>query len=239
MNKRIIAVICVMLVLTFVFVGCTKTTYYTDKAGNKHIAYTDENGETVTDKSGAVLIVPTDNSGEQLTDKFGQPVTQVAETTKINTSSDGKSVETVAYTMDIPSGWTLYSDIDDYAQLRYGDEKSRNMIDIKYYTQSYDEVLAEVEKTQKDFSDGIAEQKGKVLIDTKEKTTLKNGEITPVTKFVFLASTSKDGKDVTAGYVFYVFEAGNFTYAIPCTVFSEDEIKSIDFEAVINAINFK
>ena len=239
MNRRIIAVICVMLAITFIFVGCARKKYYVDKAGKKHVALTDESGETVTDKAGNVIVVQTNSSGELVTDKYGDYVTEAADVTKINVSSNGKSVETAAYTINVPSGWVLYKDIDDYAQLHYGSEDSQNKIDLKYYSQSYDEMLKEVESLQKEFVDGITENKGKVLIDTKEETTLKNGEITPVTKFVFLASTANGDENVTAGYVFYVFEAGNYTYAIPCTVYSESDIESIDFEAVINAVNFK
>ena len=72
MKRNIIAVICLMLAVSFIFVSCGKKTYITDKYGETHIAYTDKNGETVTNSNGEAIAVQTDDDGKVVTDARGE-----------------------------------------------------------------------------------------------------------------------------------------------------------------------
>ncbi len=235
MKRNIIAVICVILTVTFIFVGCSKTTYYIDGAGNKHIAYTDENGETVTDGYGNVIIVSTDSAGNTLTDKFGDLVTLPADNTEIHVDRNGKRVESSVYTLLVPDGWVLYSGIEDYAQLRYGDEESDVSVDIQFSRDSYDDMAKLMKSYHKQFVEAVDE----VVINTEEETELRDGEIKPVTKLTFLGSRTVDGNKNTVGYIIYVFNKGMYTFNITCGVHSEDDLKNIDFDTVLDAITFK
>ncbi|MBE6835575.1 MAG: hypothetical protein E7515_04910 [Ruminococcaceae bacterium] len=234
MNRKIIAVICLMLAASFIFASCAKNTKK-DKDGNEYIVYTDENGETVTDKEGSVVVVPTNYQGQPVTRANGELATQTIPVPAINVSQNGKKVDCKAYTLNIPDGWVLYTGIDDYAQLRKGDEDSDIKIDIRYYSEGYDEILKQAKEVKKSFVDNIED----VIVDEEEEITLKNGEISPVTKLSFLGKAEANGKEVTAGFVYYVFQAGGHTYAIPCAAQSEDGFKNTDFQSVIEAIEFK
>ena len=234
MNKKIAAIICLMLAFSFIFASCTKKKIYTDAAGRTYVAYTDENGETMTNSAGQVLVVPTDSSGNLVTNAFGEYESATVSITGINVDSSGKKIESAAYKLTVPNGWILFRDIDDYAQLRYGDEDG-NKVDIQFFESTYEAMVKKVDDIQKSFVENVET----VTIDTKEETKLKDGEISPVMKYTFLGTNTVNGEKVTAGYIYYVFKGGNYIYAIDCIVSSEDEIKNVDFESVIEAIQFK
>ena len=239
MNKKIIAVICVMLVASFLFASCTNKKYFVDDKGKTHVALTDKNGETVTNDNGNVIVIPTEDNGKLITDENGEFVTQeIATQVHIETDNDGKKVETPAYSVETPEGWVLNQELDYYAQFKTDKENNTVTMDIQYSPYSYEDALKEVEKVFKYFNDNVP----KVLESGKEEITIKNGdgEIKPVTKFYFLGETKDDdGKKVVAGLYYYVFTAGKYTYTIPCGTKTEDEYRNTDFESVISAIHFK
>lgn len=239
MNKRIVAVICVMLVASVLFASCTNQKYYVDEKGTTHVAYTDKNGETVTNENGNVIVIPTEEDGALVTEENGEFVTQEIVTQElIKTDEGGKKIETSAYSVKTPDGWVLNQDLESYAQFKPDKENSTVSIDIQYSPYTYEQALKEVENLIKYFNDNVT----KVLESGKEEITLKNGdsEISPVTKFYFLGETKdSNGNKVVAGLYYYVFTAGNYTYTIPCGAKTEEEYRNTDFESVISAINFK
>jgi hypothetical protein len=237
MKRNIIAVICLILAATFIFAACTKKNpIYTDIEGKTHIAYTDENGETVTNEYGDIVVVPTDESGNLITEENGELLTQTVEHRKIDVN--GKKVETVAYSMTVPEGWVLNSELDSYAQFKPDKDGSTVTMDINYSPYSYDEALKSAENLIKYFNENVPT----VIENGKEEITIKNGdgEISPVTKFYFLGETkADDGSTVRAGLYYYVFTAGKFTYTIPCGAKTEEEYRNTDFEAVLSSITYK
>ncbi|MBO4338309.1 MAG: hypothetical protein K5755_00935 [Clostridiales bacterium] len=236
MNKRIIAVICVMLALTFVFVGCTRKKYYTDPSGKKHVAYTDENGETVTDSAGRAIIIPTDSRGDLITDKFGDYKTEVVPDDSIVIDANGKNVETGSYTLKVPEGWVLNRDALDYVQLKYGTVDSKITVDIHTSRNSYEDAVNELESIHNNFVDNVEEVKK----NEKKEITLRNGEISPVTLFSFIGTnTLEDGSKGTACYNFYVFNVKGYTFSVICGALDEKDMNNTDFNVVLDAINFK
>lgn len=234
MKRNLIAVICLMLAASLLFVSCSKKKYYVDRNGITNVAYTDENGETVTDKNGSVIVIQTDANGDNVTDKFGDLVTFTVKTAVIDVNSSGNKISCDAYSLEVPSGWVVSPDNRELAQLRYGSEDSDISMELRYYVGiNYEDMVEQGKELIKAFSDNAE----KTVINEQEEIKLKDGKIT-ATKFTYLGAATKDGKEQTAGLIVYVFSAGRFTYAVPCGVFSEDDIKNVDFESVINAVEF-
>jgi len=234
MKSKIVAVICLMLAVSFIFASCSKKKYYVDDKGATYLAHTNDDGETVTDKGGHVLVVPTDSEGNIVTDEFGHYEPQTVSSEGISVDPNGKKVESSAYRLTVPRGWTVYPDIDSYTQLRPKDENSGVKVDIRYTSEKYDKTVDAIAELQKTFVQSAKE----TLIDTKEEVTLKDGDL-PATKFTFLGVADKNGEEITSGFVYYIFSGGSHTYNVFCFVSSEDEINNMNFEEIINAMEFK
>ena len=235
MKRNIIAVICLMLAFSFIFVSCSKNVYYVDNKGVSHIAYTNDNGETVTDKSGNVLVVPTDDEGNVITDEFGHYEPQTVSDQGVNVDENGKGAEAAAYKLTAPKGWEIRNDISSYVQIRPLDENNKTKVDIQYNDQGYDATVEAMVELKKNFVEAAKE----VYIDSKEEVTLKDGEITPATKITFLGLAEKNGEEIVSGYICYIFSHGKYTYNVFCIINSEDDAKHNDFEKIIDAIEFK
>lgn len=104
MEKKIIAVACVLVILAVTLAACgSKYLVITDEHGYTHLAVTDAEGNTVLDENGDIQVYVTDESGDPVTlengayDIGGIPFPSLV--------SDGDTIETPEYTLTMPDGW--------------------------------------------------------------------------------------------------------------------------------------
>ena len=64
MNNKIIAVICVVLMLATVLAACGKKVIIKGKNGQEYVAATDADGSTILNDEGNIIIYVTDENGK-------------------------------------------------------------------------------------------------------------------------------------------------------------------------------
>lgn len=103
MNNKIIAVICVVLMLATVLAACGKKVIIKGKNGQEYVAATDEEGSTILNEAGEIVVYVTDAKGKYVKDGSGERQTNVIPFP--NVISDGKKVETADFVVQVPDGW--------------------------------------------------------------------------------------------------------------------------------------
>ena len=111
MNKKIIAVICVVILMASVFAACGKKPETVKIGGSDVIPVTNEKGELVTDKDGKYAYYVTNEKGEKVTAEDGSPNINYKENIG-NTPIiyNNKMIVTLdeslaKFTFNIPDGW--------------------------------------------------------------------------------------------------------------------------------------
>lgn len=103
MHNKIIAVICVVLMLVTLFAACGKKVIIKGKNGEEYIAMTDDEGNTVLNDAGEIVVYVTDENGKYVEDANGERQTNAV--TFPSLISDGKKVETADFILQVPEGW--------------------------------------------------------------------------------------------------------------------------------------
>jgi len=235
MNKKIIAVICVMLVVTFIFVGCAKKNkIFTDVEGKTHIAYTDENGETVTNEDGDVYVVPTENDGKYVTEEDGSIVTQIADQKDVLTNKSGDQINTIGYTLNLPEGWKI---VNDSSSLELKKEGLDNSAIVQV---NFDKGTSEdIERRVEEFRNAL---KGSSIVEqnfTEKDITLKDGQIKNAKEINIFAEKGEGDSKLSMYIHSYIFVKGNFVYGISCIADSEKDMNSLNINEIINNLTFK
>lgn len=105
MNKKIIAVFCVVILMVSVFSACGKNgLYMQDINGTKQPVVTDENGDIVTDVDGEVAVYVTDANGEKVTAENGDPNINYIKPPKALVNPNN-TVNIDNFKIKIPDGW--------------------------------------------------------------------------------------------------------------------------------------
>lgn len=108
MNNKIIAVICVVLMLVTLLAACGKKVTITGKNGQEYIAVTDEEGNTVLNDDGEIVVYVTDAKGKYVKDENGERQTNAV--TFPNQILGERSIATPQYRLTMPDDWKLGSD---------------------------------------------------------------------------------------------------------------------------------
>lgn len=108
MHNKIIAVICVVLMLVTLFAACGKKVIIKGKNGEEYIAMTDDEGNTVLNESGEIVVYVTDDRGKYVTDANGERQTNAV--TFPNQVTGEHSIATPQYRLTMPEDWTLGED---------------------------------------------------------------------------------------------------------------------------------
>lgn len=124
MEKKIIAVACVLLVLVAAFTACGKAIVTGDN-GMEYEAVTDEEGNTVVNENGDIVVYVTDVDGNYVEDANGEPQTNSITFPSVIAHED--RIETANYILLIPEGWTAES---DGTLAREADENAEQSIEI-------------------------------------------------------------------------------------------------------------
>lgn len=151
MHNKIIAVICVVLMLATLFAACGKKVIIEGKNGQEYVAMTDEEGNTVLNESGEIVVYVTDDRGKYVKDANGEPQTNTVTFPNVAVGKD--KIETADYVLTIPEGWISDSNgviyQKDHDQIRLFISKSGRL----ETGESLDSFFA----TQKQYGEQIAE----------------------------------------------------------------------------------
>lgn len=105
MSNKIIAVVCVMLLLLATLAACGKVPTITATDGKEYPLVTDDEGNTVVDGNGFLVVYVTDADGKYVTEENGDRQTAIL--TFPEAISQKNSIETASYILSAPDGWEL------------------------------------------------------------------------------------------------------------------------------------
>lgn len=128
MEKRIIAVLCVLVLMVTALVACGKKVTVTGKNGKEYVAVTDDEGSTILDDNGKIVVYVTDEDGKYVKNSDGERETNAIDFPDAIVHKE--SVETAQFILLIPEGWTA----DSRGVLKKTSEDSETNItlDCKY-----------------------------------------------------------------------------------------------------------
>lgn len=104
MEKKIIAVISVVVLLASVLAACAKKPTITGDNGMEYAVVTDKEGNTVVNDEGEVIVYVTDEHGKYVKNENGERETNALPFPK--TVLNGQTLETPDYVLTMPEGWT-------------------------------------------------------------------------------------------------------------------------------------
>lgn len=108
MQNKIIAVICVLLLLVTLFAACGKKVIIEGKNGQEYIAVTDDEGNTVLNNAGDIIVYVTDENGKYVKDANGERQTNAV--TFPDQVRGEHAIATPQYRLTMPEDWTLGED---------------------------------------------------------------------------------------------------------------------------------
>ncbi len=221
MNKKYLAVFLVFMVLTAGFTACKKADksgiVIIDNRGTERVLATDSNGETMTDAAGNMIVVVTQADGNAVTVEGGGQETQTVSPPPYYVYNN--IIECPKFSVQIPQGWEQGSASD--IMLRHIETNCELKLMVKD-GKSFDEVLTSARDLLQMAKDKDPDAKldvSAVSICGVEATMLN---------YITLEKTG----------VFYVFNKNSTTFLFSAIVNNEYK-DSIDFNAVINTVNFK
>lgn len=157
MKKSIALISALIILLSVSFTACSKKNIIYDENGEKHVLLTDKNGNFVQDEYGVIYEVITNSRGEQETKNFVFP-------NRITNKRNTK-IENTFIKLDVPRGWTDFSNGDKLSIQHKGEcldmNKTRCQIDVRYDVMAANDILYEdyiapvrwLVKTQTSFDD--------------------------------------------------------------------------------------
>lgn len=105
MNNKIIAVICVVLMLATVLAACGKKVIIKGKNGQEYVAATDADGSTILNDEGNIIIYVTDENGRYVKDANGERQTNAI--TFPDKILGERTIATPQYRLTMPEDWAL------------------------------------------------------------------------------------------------------------------------------------
>lgn len=108
MQNKIIAVICVLLLLVTLFAACGKKVIIEGKNGQEYIAVTDDEGNTVLNNAGDIIVYVTDENGKYVKDANGERQTNAV--TFPDQVRGEHAIATPQYRLTMPDDWKMSND---------------------------------------------------------------------------------------------------------------------------------
>lgn len=165
MNKKIIAVFCVVILMASVFTACGNKGYLLmkDENGVEHAYVTDENGSTVLNEQGDIRVYQTDANGKIVKDENGKPKENSVKKPEFEAKED--RYETSDFVLKITDGW-------------------KNATQGKYIKGENSDCFIEISKYFTDFNGGDAALQSR-LVDTisANEQAMDNFKNYPVASF--------------------------------------------------------
>ncbi len=166
MEKKIIAIVCILMLMTSVFSACKQKIYMKSIGGTEYPVVTDENGELVSDKDGRIAIYVTDENGEYITDSEGdlqENYFEIATSVIVN----DENVVINGFKINLLDGWT----VNEKRKRLYKDDTNE-----KCYIEAI-KVADEVESKDPDEAVSFASVVDQVLVVNQQLIdAINNGE---------------------------------------------------------------
>lgn len=177
MNKKIIALFCVVVLIASIFVACGKTKLYTQEInGVERPVVTNEAGEFVTDKDGDIAVYATEN-GKIVTNANGEEVINHVDAPDAIVNPNGV-ISKEFFKYPLIDGWKA----DDNGRMYKKGTDSKCYIDFAYTG------LATMETPFRAMMDKIANQNNQIIKkindgEYKEKGFAKAEQVNEVIEF--------------------------------------------------------
>ena len=104
MEKKVIAIVSILVLMLSVFSACAKKAYTKNIGGEDYPVVTDENGELITGIDGRLALYVTDEAGRYVTDEDNQPRINYFEVATDVILNDDNIVSN-GFRISIPEGW--------------------------------------------------------------------------------------------------------------------------------------
>ena len=213
MRIKIAALLLVFTLMFCVFAACKRDKVngiaVVDNEGTSRVLATNDNGETMTDDAGNLIIVVTNADGKEETQRVAPPDYYVK----------GNIIETPKYTVTIPKGWEQSTGLGDVRLIHTDTKSELNLVTL-------------IGKT---LEDGLASAEEVMGLMRNEGGTVETAQTTicgvEATKYSISKSDS-------GAVTFYIFEKNGTVYSFYSVAAGENG-ESIDFETLINSIQFK
>ena len=226
MNKRIIAIICLAVLLVSVILAViivdNKKEIYVDEAGIEHWIYRNEVDHTVLNEYGDIVVYATDTNGKRQKDENGEYVTGAIEFPEM--LIDGNTLETPDYRLTLSKEWKLSED---------GVFTRKKNEDIKLFI---NEINVGDKELNEFYNDRLEASKKILEEHFKDQTQpiITSGVATITSKQLYCYTTelkqmSEDGSTVE-NYAFEIFYENNgkvFQISYSCENGSYDEAISV------------
>jgi len=213
MGKKIAALLLISTLLLCVLAACKKDKVngiaIVDDEGKTRVLATDENGESMTDDAGNLIVVVTGANGDEETQRVAPPDYYMT----------GKTIQTPKYSVTVPDGWEQSDGLGDVRLIHTDTKSELNLVTLK------DKTLQDGLDSAEQVMDLMRKDGG--TVETVQ-TTICGVEATQYT-----ASKADSGT-----VIFYIFEKNAAVYSF-YSVATEADRDSVDFEALINSIEFK
>lgn len=213
MNKKIIAVFCVVILMVSVFSACGNKGYLLmkDENGVEHAYVTDENGSTVLNEQGEIRVYQTEKNGEIAKDENGKPKENSIQKPSFVAADD--KYETDDFVLSITDEW-----------------KNATNISVKYIKGKNTECYIQISQAMDDFENTeneLAERlKGEIELNESLFGVSKNGvtpsfehgykEICGMNMYTYEYYIEVEGKPSYYSSTFY-FAIGKNVYCISYT----------------------
>lgn len=179
MNKKIIAVFCVVILIAAVFTACGKKPEQINIGSKKIPAVTNTNGEVITNAQGEIAIYVTEENGEYAKDKNGEPMTQYEKNNFSLIVNPNNTVTNEIFTVPIMDGW-MVTDGETTGKIYKKDTDMKCYIDFSYAAketedQTFDTIIGATSEQNRKIIDGInsgaVADKGFAKAEMKEEET--------------------------------------------------------------------
>lgn len=235
MNKKIIAVFCVVILMVSVFSACGNKGYLLakDENGIEHAYVTDENGETVLNDEGNIRIYETDVNGKIAKDENGKAKENFIEMPEILKTD--KKYQTEEFIFNIPDGWKIgdngfiAASTDDSVKIQFNNVTA-NGSDL-------DAVVSEAINQSNLIKEEIEKSNGKATLD-QGNTKLTSNQIDSY-YMIFHAEAEIDGKAQELNTCALYLQFENRIYKAFYQTNSGDEIKIEQVVEIFNNLTLK
>lgn len=213
MRKKIAALFMVFALMLSVFTACKKDKVngiaIVDDEGKTRVLATNNNGESMTDDAGNLIVIVTGPNGEEETQRVAPPDYYVT----------GNTIETPKYTVSIPKGWEQSAGLGDVRLIHTSTKSELNLVTLK----------------DKTLQDGLDSAEEVMELMRNEGGIIEGAQIIlcGVEATLYFVSKADSGT-----IIFYIFEKNGTVYSF-YSVADKENRESIDFEAIINSIQFK
>lgn len=180
MEKKIVAVVCAVIIMATLFASCGKKLYMQEINGIERAVVTNENGELITDGEGLIRVYETNTKGQIVTNKNGEPEFNYVQPPEAYVNGNKVIIEN--FQIELPDGY----EFDGRRTIVKKGTDSKCYIDAGYAAtvsaeQPYISYLDQTETTNREFvksiNDGNALKDGIKSAEMQTKDIIISGDI--------------------------------------------------------------